>query len=1241
MLLMKPISVIKENTGVLPREKLEQTGYGMLCQAFAMQILNGMSVTDGLYQQLALEFPEDQEPAAPAENVYRISLNLMLATLRKLEPPGQAERVRTERLLKRLKTRFGKNAELSPSIAPQKRPARQSPAITQNNFQFQALLQLSKTGKDAENQPTFSGFLLRAEAAARTAAGESVSGRTDVSDLGRGGALTEPDRGAGTGFQGGISAAGFPTSENAQASLPADAETVLLLEGPESRPSGKSELAPAKIAADAERALERHLREIAPPQKPQTSRETKRATQKAEMKSVGERVAEKTAVESGLRERSAEKTVGKTLERPAERVSVRENAEQTASAAVPSPLAASAKLKTEKQTVKPTGKTATPTVPTAQGTNAQSHQQAEAAKKSAGAVQVGEFGLRTADASDRMQREESTAALRSQGIVPVGRDIRTVVPVVEHPMEPTHPERQELTLAEASPVSTGERMAGKTVMESGLRERSAEKTVGKTLERPAERVSVRENAEQTASAAAPSPLAASAKLKTGKQTVKPTGKAATPTVPTAQGTNAQSHQQAEAAKKSAGAVQVGEFGLRTAAASDRMQREESTAALRSHGIVPVGRDIRTAVPVVEHPMEPTHPERQELTLAEASPVSTGERMAGKTVMESGLRERSAEKTVGKTLERPAERVSVRENVEQTASAAAPSPLAASAKLKIEQPTVKPTGKAATPTESTAQGTNAQSHQQAEAAKKSAGAVQVGEFGLRTAAASDRMQREESTAALRSHGIVPVGRDIRTAVPVVEHPMEPTHPERQELTLAEASPVSTGERMAGKTAVESGLRERSAEKTVGKTLERPAERVSVRENAEQTASAAAPSPLAASAKLKTEKQTVKPTGKAATPTESTAQGTNAQSHQQAEAAKKSAGAVQVGEFGLRTAAASDRMQREESTAALRSHGIVPVGRDIRTAVPVVEHPMKPTHPERQELTLAEASPVSTGDRMAEKTAVESDAEHVHEHGIRERFTGKIVRRQDEILPSEDMELRLEKRVVMETGFPASPVKPAASMESAEKAARQAALQARSSLKRARRPDASKLNSRAEPRSAHGITQVSRDIRAARRFTGKNPFGAAGSDGPSYADADVPELEFATGASKSRQDFKTAAPEMNSEYVKSLPDWAQNFLKNSRVSAPGTVPEDNGGNPGGMISGTARNISVLPGPADETEQVQWTAPQRRPAELSLRQKEEKQVEYRMEKPSDTEIRHMADKVYKLIEERIRRERRMLDL
>jgi hypothetical protein len=919
VLLMKPISVIKENTGVLSREKLEQTGYGMLCQAFALQILNGMSVTDGLYQQLALEFPEEQEPAAPAENVYRISLDLVLETLRKLEPSGEAERVRKERLLKRLETRLEKKAELEPVIAAKEQPAMRSVAITQNNFLVKTLLQLSKTGRNGGNQPTLAGVLLRAEAAARAAAEGSTAGRTGGSTVGRGGVL--PGRAAGTGFQGEIFVASLSTGRSAQALFPADAETALLVEGMEPA-SGKSKRSSAQIAADAERPLERHL--LTRLQKQQTSLETEKALYQSKMQPAGDWTA--------------------------------------------------------------------------------------------------------------------------------------------------HGERlgEELTLAEVSPGSTEDRTARETAAESGARERSAER-----IEKAAER-----------------------------------------------------------------------------------------------------------------PLEPARL-GEELTLAEVSPGSTEDGTARETAAKSGVRERSAERTE-KAAERPAGRAAVGKNAERAASSAA----TAGARIR------KPTEKAEEPVVKTSLHVPAKSAASEPSAAKEqsrgqvdTGAMKTGVYGSR-AAGSAQAQQEARTAAPQPYGILPVSRDIRTAaVPAAERPMEPARI-GEELTLAEVSPGSAEDRTAREAAAETGARERSAKRTE-KAAERPAGRAAVGKNAERAASSAA------TAGAKIGKPTAKseaPIGKTSlhVPAKSAASEPSAakeQSRGQTGAGAADTGAMKAGVYGSR-AAGSAQAQQEARTAAPQPYGILPVSRDIRTAaVPAAERPMEPARI-GEELTLAEVSPGSAEDRTAREAAAES--------GVRER-----------------------------------------SAERTEKAALEdRALPGRASPGRARQPDASKLNRRTESRSAQTITQVGRDIRAARYYTGENLFRASGSAGPSYADTDAPELEYAAGVGQSRQELKKTAPQMDSEYVRSLPDWAQNFLKNSRASMPGTAPADSGANPDGMICGTARNLSVLPVPDAGAEQVQWTAPQRRPAELSLRQKEEKQAERRPEKPSDTEIRHVADKVYKLIEERIRRERRMLD-
>lgn len=131
----------------------------------------------------------------------------------------------------------------------------------------------------------------------------------------------------------------------------------------------------------------------------------------------------------------------------------------------------------------------------------------------------------------------------------------------------------------------------------------------------------------------------------------------------------------------------------------------------------------------------------------------------------------------------------------------------------------------------------------------------------------------------------------------------------------------------------------------------------------------------------------------------------------------------------------------------------------------------------------------------------------------------------------------------------------------------------------------------------------------------------------------------GAEQPQSAPPPAQPAMDSEYVRSLPGWAQNFLKEGRPGA-----ETSGS---GTQMGVARSIATLPTGTAQQEQVTWTAPQanqanRRPAEITYKQKEEPQDQTAQTgRMSDSELRRTADKVYQMIEERIRRERRRLGL
>lgn len=110
------------------------------------------------------------------------------------------------------------------------------------------------------------------------------------------------------------------------------------------------------------------------------------------------------------------------------------------------------------------------------------------------------------------------------------------------------------------------------------------------------------------------------------------------------------------------------------------------------------------------------------------------------------------------------------------------------------------------------------------------------------------------------------------------------------------------------------------------------------------------------------------------------------------------------------------------------------------------------------------------------------------------------------------------------------------------------------------------------------------------------------------------------------------EEESEFVRSLPDWARRFLKQSRSpSAPHTM-------------GVARDIATVP-PPQQAENVQWTSPNYRPLQATITHREKKQEEGPKAAQevhiSEAEIQRTADRVYRIIEDRIRRERRRLGL
>ncbi len=172
------------------------------------------------------------------------------------------------------------------------------------------------------------------------------------------------------------------------------------------------------------------------------------------------------------------------------------------------------------------------------------------------------------------------------------------------------------------------------------------------------------------------------------------------------------------------------------------------------------------------------------------------------------------------------------------------------------------------------------------------------------------------------------------------------------------------------------------------------------------------------------------------------------------------------------------------------------------------------------------------------------------------------------------------------------------------------------------------------SADGTDNVTgRETRRARRTAERASEGSAAA-GPAPV-----ELAYGgTGDARADEQSRTqpAGSVAESEYVKSLPDWARRFLKEGAGSL-----------------GTAGSMAVTSIPDTGKTQnkkprmMEWTAPGYQPtppAETQfkeLRPPEETGEQAGEVHISDAEIRRTADRVYKMIEDRIRRERRRLGL
>ena len=145
----------------------------------------------------------------------------------------------------------------------------------------------------------------------------------------------------------------------------------------------------------------------------------------------------------------------------------------------------------------------------------------------------------------------------------------------------------------------------------------------------------------------------------------------------------------------------------------------------------------------------------------------------------------------------------------------------------------------------------------------------------------------------------------------------------------------------------------------------------------------------------------------------------------------------------------------------------------------------------------------------------------------------------------------------------------------------------------------------------------------------------ADGPEA----MPELAYAGRGRNAERDMGARPQEQQSRQGRTgsdgtpvLPDWARRFLleggPQGRTGASGKTD-------------SAKIAAALPAAAPQAV-ISWTAPDYRPASsIAFKERREPQPQPQNIRISDAEIRRTAEKVYRIIEERIRRERRRLGL
>ena len=181
----------------------------------------------------------------------------------------------------------------------------------------------------------------------------------------------------------------------------------------------------------------------------------------------------------------------------------------------------------------------------------------------------------------------------------------------------------------------------------------------------------------------------------------------------------------------------------------------------------------------------------------------------------------------------------------------------------------------------------------------------------------------------------------------------------------------------------------------------------------------------------------------------------------------------------------------------------------------------------------------------------------------------------------------------------------------------------------RPQASQIAS-VRPMPLHHAAERTAAARPMEPFA-YAPAQPAAAPAPAEEGAGLTYLPVQTPAQEQHRTPQPAGQtQMTSDYVRSLPEWAQRFLQQ---------PSETGG---AAVQTAQHSAAGRKAAAPPAGQIEWTAPNAVPqgAHIVFRdavKPKEQQTAPQPVRLSDGELRRAADKVYRMIEDRLRKELR----